>query len=183
MGEKGKYQILIGGRGGQGILLAGYILGKAFIEEGYYVVNSETYSAETRGGFSRSDLIVMSGEEEPDLIRIRKADIAIFLYPDQMRSYANLVSDNATVFLDSSFIKEPYKNWAKIYMYPFTEAARRELETPRVANIVALGYFAAKTRLIKLDTLKKVIKETVRKDWIDVNLKAVELGYNEGLRE
>lgn len=177
MEEDREFQILIGGRGGQGILLAGYILGKAFIREGYYVVNSETYSAETRGGFSRSDLIVMSGGEEPDLIRIRKADIAIFMYPEQMVEYADLVSDDAIVFIDGSFTDKPYKEWRNVYIYPFTNMAREKLNSHRVANMIMLGYFAGKTGLISLDSLKEAIKETVKKDWIDINIKAVTLGY------
>jgi len=180
MEEKNRIQILIGGRGGQGILLAGYILGKALIEEGYYVVNSETYSAETRGGFSRSDLIALKGEEEPDLIRIRKADIALFMYPDQMKEYADLVSDDATVFIDGSFTNKPYKKWGMVYIYPFTNKARESLKNHRVANMIALGYIAAKTGLICLNTLKKVITLTVKKRWIDINIKAVEIGFKEG---
>ncbi|RLG59986.1 hypothetical protein DRN87_04800 [Candidatus Geothermarchaeota archaeon] len=183
MNEKRRYQILIGGRGGQGILLAGYILGKALIREGYYVVNSETYSAETRGGFSRSDLIIMKGEEEPDLIRIRKADIAIFMYPEQMVQYADLVSDDATVFIDGSFTDKAYREWKSIYIYPFTKIAREELNNPRVANMVMLGYFAGKTELVSLESLKEAIRNTVKKDWIDINIKAVSLGYSRALEE
>ena len=183
MKEKNEYEILIGGRGGQGILLTGYLLGKAFIEEGYYVVNSETYSAETRGGFSRSDLIIIKGEEEPDLIRISKADIAIFMYPEQMKAYSSLVSDNATVFIDSTFISKPYKPWSEVYLYPFTDVAREKLDTSRVANIVALGYFVAKTGLLSLETVEKIIKDNVKESWVAINLKAVKLGYDEGKKE
>ncbi len=174
-----RHEIIIAGRGGQGILLMGHILGRAFIEEGYYVVNSETYSAETRGGFSRSDIIIMSGEEEPDLIRIRRADIAVFLYVDQMNEYASLVDDNAIVFLDSSYISKPARNWKNIYFYPFSEAARDKLNNVRVANMVALGYFIGKTRFMKLETVKEIIKHHVKKEWIDINIKAVDLGYRE----
>ena len=180
---KNEYEILIGGRGGQGILLTGYLLGKAFIEEGYYVVNSETYSAETRGGFSRSDLIIIKGEEEPDLIRISNADIAIFMYPEQMEAYSSLVSDDATVFIDSTFASKPYKPWGKVYLYPFTDVAREKLDTSRVANIVALGYFIAKTGLLSLETVEKIIKSNVKKSWVTINLKAVKLGYDEGKKE
>jgi len=178
MDELESIQILIGGRGGQGILLAGYILGKALIDEGYYVVNSETYSAETRGGFSRSDLIATKGEAEPDLIRIREADIAIFMYPEQMETYADLVSIDGTVFIDGTFTDKPYRKWKVVHIFPFTKAAREDLGNHRVANMVALGYLSGKTGLVKLETLKKIIRESVRKEWIDVNIKAIELGFD-----
>ena len=177
MSEVKSIQILISGRGGQGILLAGYILGKALIEEGYYVVNSETYSAETRGGFSRSDLIATKGDVEPDLIRIRKAELAVFMYPEQMESYADLVSMNATVFIDGTYADKPYRNWETVYIFPFTETARGELGNHRVANMVALGYLAGKTDLVKLETLKNVVSKSVRSEWIDINIKALTVGY------
>lgn len=172
-----RLEILIGGRGGQGILLTGYILGKAFIKEGYYVVNSEIYSAETRGGFSRSDLIVTRNGEEPDLIRISSADIAIFMYPEQMKIYSPLVSYDAKVFIDSSFVSTPEMGWGEVYHFPFTDVARKELRNHRVANMVAIGYFIGKTDVLKLDTVKYIIQNTVRKNWVEINLDAVELGY------
>lgn len=174
---KRRIEIIIGGRGGQGILVMGHILGKALVNKGCYVVNSEHYSAETRGGFSRSDLIVWLEEEEPDSILISKADYAIFMYPEQMVMYEGYVSEDAEVFIDSSFeLSAPIK-WTKAHLKPFTEVARRELGTERVANMVALGYFIGKTGLVDVEAVAKVIEETVRKDWVDINIKALTKGY------
>ncbi|MGC8665254.1 MAG: 2-oxoacid:acceptor oxidoreductase family protein, partial [Conexivisphaera sp.] len=94
MSSGSKHEIVIAGRGGQGILLAGYILGKALVDEGYYVVNSEEYSAETRGGDSKAELIVAK-DEEPDLMTVQRADIAAFMYTDQMSKYYKLVGKSA----------------------------------------------------------------------------------------
>ncbi len=174
-----RYEILIAGRGGQGILLAGYLMGRALIEKGYYVVNSETYSAETRGGDSRSELVVMMGEE-PDLIRVRKANIAIFMFDEQMNKYAKWVREDAKVFLDSTFIKKPVMPWREVYSIPFTRLAEERVGNPRVANIVMLGAFSAITGLYDVESLKKAIRSHVKEQWVEVNLKAVDVGYEVG---
>ncbi|MET1101466.1 MAG: 2-oxoacid:acceptor oxidoreductase family protein [Pyrodictiaceae archaeon] len=178
MSQTGRLEIIIAGRGGQGILLAGYLLGKALVSRGYYVVNSETYSAETRGGFSRSDLIVFRSEEDLDLIKVRKADIAIFMYKEQMYSYSDLVSPNPKlVLIDSTFTDKPVKPWPNTFMVPFTRLAEEATGTYRVANIYMLGVFSYMTGMIDLDTLKETIKTTVNPRWRDLNLKAAEAGY------
>ncbi len=176
---KQRLEIIIAGRGGQGILLAGYLLGKALISKGYYVVNSETYSAETRGGFSRSDLIVFHTEADLDLVKVRKADIAIFMYKEQMHTYSHLVSDKPKlVLIDSTFTDKPAKPWPNTVMVPFTRLAEQATGTYRVANIYMLGVFSYITKLVDLDTLKEIIRTTVNPRWREVNLKAVEAGYN-----
>lgn len=178
--RKKEYQIIIAGRGGQGILLAGYILGLSFVKEGYYVVNSEKYSAETRGGDSISELII-SREEEPFLIRVRRADLAIFMFKDQAEKYSPLLSKDATVLIDSTYITDVGRPVAVIYKCPFSDIARNEVGTIRTANMVMLGYLVAVTKLLYIETLKDVIKEKISERWRDLNLKAVDVGYKYGL--
>ncbi len=173
-----RLEIIIAGRGGQGILLTGYLLGRALIEEGYYVVNSETYSAETRGGFSRSDLIVFASQEDVDLIKVRKADIAIFMYKDQMYAYADLVDPQAKlVILDSTFIDKPAREWPYIIQIPFTRLAEQRVGNPRVANVFMLGVLSFVTGLVRPDSMKKTIETVVNPRWKNVNLKAFDEGY------
>ncbi len=172
-----KHEIVIAGRGGQGILLAGYILGKALVDAGYYVVNSEEYSAETRGGDSKSELVVTKGEE-PDIIKVRKADLAIFMYTDQMKKYSKLVGDSATVFLDSTFIESKPEGWSNVIMVPFTEIAEHEVGNIRTANMVILGMFASKVGMVSLDLLEKSMSSVTRPTWIEVNKKALQKGYS-----
>ncbi|MET1128405.1 MAG: 2-oxoacid:acceptor oxidoreductase family protein [Thermoproteota archaeon] len=175
-----RLQIIIAGRGGQGILLAGYLLGKALINEGYYVVNGETYSAETRGGFSRSDLIVFTeGDEEVDLIKVSRADVAVFMYKEQIEMYKNLVNPSAKlVMVDSTFTDKVNEPWPRVELVPFTRIAEEKVGTGRVANIVMLGVFTYVTGLVKPETVIETIKETVRPRWREPNIKAFNAGYS-----
>ncbi len=179
-----RHEILIAGRGGQGILLAGYILGLALVKStDYYVVHSEAYSAETRGGDSRSEIVITTSEEEADYMKVSKASIAVFMYKEQLLKYKSKVSKDALVLADSTYITEDMleKTWKKL-LVPFSRIAEEQVGSIRVANMVMLGVFSAVTGLVSLDGLKAAVKESVKPGWIDINLKALDVGYNTGLK-
>jgi 2-oxoglutarate ferredoxin oxidoreductase subunit gamma len=176
-----EFQVLIAGRGGQGILLAGYILSKALIRRGYYVVNSEEYTPETRGGDSVSE-VIFSGEEEPCLLRVRCADIAVFMYKDQVGKFSRLVSEETLVILDSTYIAEDAIGWGKIYRCPFSRIAKEEVGDVRAANLVMLGFLSAVSGIVSREDLEAVIREMFSGEALERNLKALALGYSEGLK-
>ena len=176
--EKGSIGIIISGRGGQGILLAGYILGTILVKyREYYVVNTEHYSAETRGGDSISELAIFSNNEYLGPLRLQNADVAIFMYPEQMSRYSSRVNDKAFVLLDSTYIKKPLLNTWSSVLIPFSEIAERETGTRRAANMVMLGAFSLISGLYTLNELLEVIKESTPKDWQEINIKAAQSGY------
>jgi len=168
-----RLEILIAGRGGQGILLLGHILGRAIAKHtNLHILGSEVYAAETRGGDSRVDLVVANREEDADFIKVMRADIALFMHQLQLDAYKDLVRDGAVVFLDKSNVSSiPQKNW-RIYLEPYTDIAEREIGTSRVANLVALGHIIKVTSIVPPSAVEDVIKEMVSKEWVDVNIKA-----------
>jgi len=178
-------EILIAGRGGQGILLLGHVLGLAAAKyANLYVTGTESYGAETRGGDSRADIILCDEAEELDYVKVRRADIALFMYTEQLRRYSYLVGEQATVFVDSSFITredvEEVRNgreWLINYK-PYTNIARDELGTHRVANMVALGHMIGVTQVVPPDAIENAIKELVRPKWVELDIKAFRLGLS-----
>ena len=60
-----KYELRLSGSGGQGLILAGIILGEAAsIYGGKQATQSQSYGPEARGGASRSEVII--SEEKRD---------------------------------------------------------------------------------------------------------------------
>lgn len=87
-----KYEILIVGRGGQGVLLFGRVLGLAASKyANLYAVVTESYAAETRGGESRSDVIIANSMEEIPYVKVTEPDIAVFLYPFKIQYYKSIL--------------------------------------------------------------------------------------------
>lgn len=168
-----RLEILIAGRGGQGILLLGHILGRAIARHtNLHILGSEVYAAETRGGDSRVDLIVADREEEADFIKVMSANIALFMHQLQLDAYKDLVGDDAVVFLDKSNVGSvPQRNW-RVYMEPYTDIAEKEVGSGRVANMVALGHMVKVTSIISPEAVEEVIRETVSREWVDINIRA-----------
>ncbi|MEM4532793.1 MAG: 2-oxoacid:acceptor oxidoreductase family protein, partial [Desulfurococcaceae archaeon] len=75
-----KYELLIIGRGGQGILLMGRVLGTAISKyTNLYVTSTESYGAETRGTESRVEMIISDDPGEIDYIATRKPNILLVM--------------------------------------------------------------------------------------------------------
>ena len=170
-------EIIIAGRGGQGILLLGHVIGVAAAKfSDYYVTGTESYSAETRGGDSKAEIIIADSAEELGYVKVRRADIAVFMYNEQLVKYSNLVRPNALVFTDSTFITEVGRRDWVIKSAPYTRIAESELGTPRVANMVALGHLIGATKLLSTEAVEKAIAYAVKKSWVEINRKAFRRG-------
>ena len=69
-------EICISGFGGQGVVLAGYIVGKAAaLYENYEAVMTQAYGPEARGGASSANLVVSN--EPIDYPFVQQADILV----------------------------------------------------------------------------------------------------------
>ncbi|MEM3832077.1 MAG: 2-oxoacid:acceptor oxidoreductase family protein [Thermoprotei archaeon] len=168
-------EILIAGRGGQGIQLMGYLLGYAFTKYGEkYAVQTEEYGASTRGGESYAELIVSDSQDELEYFKVRKADIAIFMFQQAWDSLINKINENTIIIFDSTLVK-PSKGIK--YGIAASDIARNEFKISTVANMIMLGAFSAITKLITPDVLEKVIDLEVNPRWREINKKALRKGY------
>ena len=80
-----KKQIIFGGCGGQGIILSGIITADAAVNDGLNVVETQNYGPESRGGASRSDVII--SDEEIYYPEVIKADIMVLLSQESYERY------------------------------------------------------------------------------------------------
>ncbi|MEM0038371.1 MAG: 2-oxoacid:acceptor oxidoreductase family protein [Zestosphaera sp.] len=172
-----KHEILIVGRGGQGVLLLGRILGVAAAKyAGLFATGSETYASETRGGESRVDLIITDNPEGVDFVKVVRASIALFMFPYSLDRYARMLSSDAYVFLNSTYVKEFPSAVQKVFSAPYDEIAERAVGTSRVSNIVALGHMIARTGIMDVRHVESTLKEIVSEKWLETNMKALRAG-------
>ncbi|MEM0355889.1 MAG: 2-oxoacid:acceptor oxidoreductase family protein [Desulfurococcaceae archaeon] len=175
-----KHEILIIGRGGQGILLLGKILGEALTLSGLNVVAMESYGAETRGTESRVEMIVSDNPEGIDFVKVRKPNIGVILYPFNLEKNLSKFIEGSILILDSINVKElpiTKSSW-RIYSKPFTDIAEKKIGTSRVVNMVVLGYLINKTKLAKPEVVEEAIKNSVDEKWVSPNIKAFREGLN-----
>lgn len=171
-------EIVLAGSGGQGLGLAGVILARSFAEEeGKNVVGSEAYGISMRGGLSRSEVLVSSGEiddlrvAEPDIILVMSQAAADFFIPK--------VKEGGSIFLDSTYVRDIPKTEVKVFALPFTEEAR-SLGNEAIANVVALGAIASISSAISRGSLENTLKKTFGSPAREMNLQALDKGYELG---
>ena len=184
--------IMIVGVGGQGTLLASRILGNVLIHEGYDVKVSEVHGMSQRGGSVVT--YVKYGEKVYSPI-IGEGEADIVLAFEQLEAYRALpfLAEGGTVVAGTQKIDPmPVITGAAVYPENLCEkisekaklitcdaiALAKEAGTIKAANVVLIGILAATTDIPK-ETWIEVLKTTVPPKFMDVNLKAFELGYRQ----
>ncbi len=174
-----RFEMRLSGSGGQGMIFASVVLGKAIgIHEGKNVVQSQSYGPEARGGASKSDVVVSA--DEIYYPKAMKLDMLLAMTQESLDKYLPDLKDDGILIVDSSLVVDYPKDRA--YAIEFTRMARNEVGHIMVANMLALGAIGALTGLIAKDKLTEVVLQHAPKGTEEKNRKAVEMGWDEALK-
>ena len=100
-GKEGRVEVRLSGFGGQGIVLAGNILGRSVaLFEGKNAVFTQSYGPEARGGASRSEVIVARGEI--DYPKVMSADLLLCMSQEACDKFHTGVKEDGCIVVDSS---------------------------------------------------------------------------------
>lgn len=181
---EGRTEILIAGFGGQGIILAGVILGRAIaLYEGKNAIQIQSYGPEARGGACRSEVVVSDGEiDYPMVIR---PDVFVAMSQEAFDRYIGRLKPEGTLIVDSSLVRfDEGEIRPRAYRVPATLAAD-ELGRRVVANVVMLGALGGLTGLVSKGALERSVRDTAPKGTEELNLRALGRGFEiaEGLRK
>lgn len=166
-------EIRFSGFGGQGVVLMGYILGRAFvIYENIEAVMTQAYGPEARGGASSSNMVV--SEEPVDYPFVSEPDILVALSQEAYTKFRPDAKEGATIIIDSGLVTPAEDD--VVHGIPATKLAE-ELGRRIVANVVMLGFFTAVTGIVKRESMEKAIEASVKAKTIDLNMKAFSTGY------
>lgn len=172
-------QILIAGFGGQGILFSGKFLAYEGLLEEKEVSWLPSYGPEMRGGTANCS-IILSDEKIGSPI-VLKPDVLIAMNLPSLDKYENETAKGGQIFVDSSLIdKKVSRDDVTTYYIPATRLASEEGLTG-LANMIMIGYFIKHTGIIPYENVKKTMEKIVpakKANLLELNLKAVELGYN-----
>ncbi|MEO0098301.1 MAG: 2-oxoacid:acceptor oxidoreductase family protein [candidate division WOR-3 bacterium] len=166
-------EIKIVGKGGQGIVLAGEILAHAAILKGKFASAIAGYSSQARGGDVSCD--VMISEKEISSPFVLKPEYLISLASEGYEKIIPLISEETKVFLDATICNWKWER--NHFPIPAQKIAQEVCQSPQVANMVILGYFARRTEIVSLDNLCSVLKEKMKGKTLEVNIKALKEGY------
>jgi 2-oxoglutarate ferredoxin oxidoreductase subunit gamma len=172
-------QIRFCGYGGQGVVLAGTILGYAAINDDKWVAGSNSYGAQARGGSARSEVVIAKNPiTYPHVI---KADILIAMSQTAYDQYIqDLAEQGALVLYDDMIVHPREIHGAQQIGVTATKTSIDELDNKQVANIVMLGASVVITELVSKKSLISSIQTNVGQRFRELNLKALEVGYTLG---
>lgn len=159
------------GIGGQGIVLAGLILGEAASIEGYNVVQSQEYSSQSRGGASNTNLII---SDEPIYdFSVVEADVLVAMAQEPYEVNKHILVDDGTLIIDTDLVVADRKYVGA----PFTKLAY-DLGSPHTVNMLMLGYLVGYTNIVKKESLEKALLRRIPKGTEEINLKALRMGMD-----
>jgi len=171
-------RVRFGGLGGQGIVLAGSILGEAATLAGLNAAGSNSYGAAARGTACRSDVVL--SDEPIDYPHLAAADVLAVMSQAALEKYLPIVTPGGVVFVDDFSVKAPADDGRTFHAVPATGTAVREFGSRQSANIILLGVVLGAVEVVPLDAVRDAIRATVRERFHAANLRALELGVELG---
>jgi 2-oxoglutarate ferredoxin oxidoreductase subunit gamma len=175
-----RYEVRIGGFGGQGVVTMAVVLGEtASLYDNKFVVQTQSYGPEARGGASRSEVVI--SEEEVDYPKVIAPDVFIAMSRAAYLEYIEGLKENGILILDEDLVQVEgdLPKGVKVYPIPATRIADEQVGNKLATNVVMLGAFAVITKVLSIEGLRKRVEERWPR-FKDTNLKALELGMKAG---
>jgi len=128
-------EVLVSGRGGQGVVRLGQILGLAAVRQGLAATMLVSHGTETRGGYVRSQVVLADGFVDSPVVE--RADCFCAMSPEAYVRFKGLVT--GTLVYDPDLITLDGDAARRRVPLPATALAQRELGDRIFANAVFLG--------------------------------------------
>jgi 2-oxoglutarate ferredoxin oxidoreductase subunit gamma len=168
-----RHEVRFSGFGGQGIILAAVILGRAAaLYDGKHAVQTQVYGPEARGGASMSAVII---DDEPILYpEVHVPDLYIIMSQEGFERYGSKAPKEAVMLIDTDMVEG--RPGCTFHEIPATSEARNTLGKVIVANIVMLGALVAVTGIVSESSIEKAVLDSVPKGTEELNLAALRRG-------
>lgn len=172
-------QTVLCGFGGQGIVLAGTILGQAAFNDGKWVSGTNSFGAAARGGSCRAEVVI--SDRPISFPHVIEADILIAMYQTAYSKYIGQVKrEEGVVIYDGGFVSPEEITDLKYVRIPATKTAIEELNSKIVANVIILSAAVEVTGVVTKDALRSAVEEIVPERLRELDLKAVDIGFKLG---
>jgi 2-oxoglutarate ferredoxin oxidoreductase subunit gamma len=173
-------EIVFTGFGGQGIVLAGRIVGEAAsLGDHRESTLTQSYGPEARGGACSAHVIISEGIIHYPYVR--HPDILVCMSQGGYDKFGELVKDDGTLIIDQDLVPTVEAPRGRdLFTVPATRIAE-ELGKKMMANIVMVGFFTAVTGALSVDSARQAVAGAVPKNTIDLNLAAFNKGHDHGM--
>ncbi|HLK63165.1 MAG TPA: 2-oxoacid:acceptor oxidoreductase family protein [Bryobacteraceae bacterium] len=174
-------EIRIAGFGGQGVILAAAVIGKAAaIFQGGFATMTQSFGPEARGGSSSAQVILST---EPILYPyVAQPDILVVMSQEAYTRFSPQLKPGGILITEQEMVRvDQYPNGVRAFGVPATRLAE-QLGRKVVLNIVMVGFFGAVTNLLERESLRKAVADSVPPAMQKLNLEAFDKGFEYGAR-
>jgi 2-oxoglutarate ferredoxin oxidoreductase subunit gamma len=169
-------EIRVTGFGGQGVVLCGYIIGRAAaINAGKHATMVQSFGPEARGSACSATLVV--SEEEVLYPYIQSPDVFVVMSAEGWDKFGGELKEDGVLVYESDLVHPEPRPAQKAYGVPSSRIAE-ELDRPIVQNIVMLGFFTAATELVSEEDMREAVKASVPAGTEELNVKAFQAGWH-----
>ena len=157
MSRAKRTEIRITGFGGQGVVLAGHIIGHACaVNGGMHATMIQSFGPEARGSACSTTLAVC--ETEVLYPYIGRPDIFVVMSAEGYEKYRDELKDDGVLIYEKDLVKVDLKKGQPAFGVSSTRIAE-ELGRAIVQNIVMLGFFAAATEIVPVETMRQAVAQ------------------------
>ncbi len=175
--QKQKKEIIITGFGGQGIIMAGRILGKsAALGDRKESVFTQSYGPESRGGACSAQVII--SDKTIYYPYVRRPDILICMSQTGYEKFVGQMTQETILLIEQDLVR-PNLTESDFFSIPATRMAE-ELGRKMMANIIMLGFCTAITKIVSIDAALDSVAASVPKGTEEVNTRAFQKGFDYG---
>lgn len=168
-------EIIITGFGGQGVVMAGRILGKAAaIGDKRESTLVQSYGPESRGGSCSAQVVISDGNIHYPYVD--HPDILVCMSRSGLEKYHAALKKDGILIVDQDLVagNEPAQGCFSIPCTRFAE----EMGNKMMANIIMVGFVAAITGIVSPEAARTTVAESVPKGTQEKNMKAFEKGWD-----
>jgi len=162
------------GFGGQGVVLCGFIFGKAAMFDGKNSIHTQSYGSASRGGLTTSDVVIEEGEIY-DLVH-DEVDLLAAMSQQSYDAYRGALVDGGSLFFESDLVTLSEDDQARSFGLQATDVAFKEFGRKIFANMLMIGFVNEIAELVSHDSLLRTIEGSVPPGTEELNIAALEMG-------
>jgi len=167
-------RIKAAGFGGQGVLFLGSLIAEAGMLAGRAVSWLPSYGPEMRGGTAHCH--VNLSEEAVDSPLVTRATVLFAFNRPSLDRFLKEVVPGGLVVYDSSLVPDPPEMPAVQSIGIPASSVAESLGAPRAANMVALGAYIGRTRILSPAAIEAALRRHLKPEKVALNMKAFEAG-------
>jgi 2-oxoglutarate ferredoxin oxidoreductase subunit gamma len=174
-------EIRVAGFGGQGVIMAASVIGKAAsIVDGGFATMTQNFGPEARGGACSAQLILSN---TPVLYPyVTRPDILVVMSQEAYVKFAPELKPGGLMLIEQELVRvQGLAKDVKVYGVPATRLAEEQGKR-MVLNVVMVGFFGAITGIFTQESLRKAVEDSVPAAFRELNQKAFNTGFEYGLK-